>query len=381
MAMTKKKLKIGIDARMFSDAFTGIGRYNFELTKRLFQPYNLERTDLEWVIFLNEPQFSQFEFPAHVKKVCVNASHYSFAEQGRFAFLLYKEKCDLVHFSHFNLPLLYWRPFVVTIHDTTISFYPGKKMNTWWRKLAYQMVIRQAVKASKHIITVSEHTKQDVIKLFGIRPEKISAIHIAPSPEFKKLEEDVILAVKDAYQLPDEFLLYTGNWREHKNLVGLINAFAVLKAQEKFKSLALVITGKEDPHYPEVKATIAELNLQDSIKLVGLINIRSLMALFNAATIYVCPSFYEGFGLPPLEAMACGTPVAVSCAASLPEVCGKAAAYFDPHNVEDMTQVLSDLLLDKDHQTQLVALGLKQIKNFSWDTCAQQTLAVYKLNV
>jgi glycosyltransferase involved in cell wall biosynthesis len=308
----------------------------------------------------------------------VNASHYSLAEQGRFARLLYKERCDLVHFSHFNLPLLYARRFVVTIHDTTISFYPGKKMNAWWRKLAYKLVIRHAVKAARHIITVSEHTKNDVIKLFKTRPEKISAIHIAPSPEFKIIDPNLIEAVHQKFKLKDSFILYTGNWREHKNLVGLIEAFAQLQSQPEFKNLQLVITGKADPHYPEVKETIERLNLTNAIKLVGLVDIKDLIALFNAASLYVCPSYYEGFGLPPLEAMACGTPVAVSNAASLPEVCKDAAEYFNPHDIDDITAVLQNLLTDQHRQSQLTTLGLEHIKNFSWDSTAQQTFEVYK---
>lgn len=376
--MPKKTFKIGIDARMFSDAFTGIGRYNFELTKRLFAHKQLDGRKLEWVIFLNDPQFSEFDFPIHVKKIKVDAGHYSFAEQIKFAWQLYLERCDLIHFSHFNLPLLYNQCFVVTIHDTTISFYPGKKMNAWWRKLAYQLVIRHAVNFSRHIITVSAHTKKDVVKLFKAAPEKISPIHIAPSAEFKGVSEALQKAVKDKYEVTDEFLLYTGNWREHKNLVGLIKAFAKLKEKPDFKNLILVITGKEDPHYPEVQQTIGALGLSASVRLVGLVDLEDLVALFNAATIYVCPSFYEGFGLPPIEAMGCGTPVAVSDAASLPEVCGDAAAYFDPHSVESMTEVMASLLRNKDKQQKLQRLGFAQVQNFSWDKCAAQTLEVYE---
>lgn len=376
--MSEKKIKIGIDARMFSDAFTGIGRYNFELTKRLFAETTFKGQPLEWVIFLNDPQYSAFEFPVHVKKVLVNAGHYSLAEQVKFWWLLQKERCDLVHFSHFNLPLLYTRKFVVTIHDTTISFYPGKKMNAWWRKLAYKLVIRHAVKASKQIITVSEHTKKDVIKLFKTDFEKINPIHIAPSAEFQVVEDLALDSLRLKYDLKNQFLLYTGNWREHKNLVGLIEAFALLKAEDELQDLTLVITGKADPHYPEVKETIIRLGLEKSIKLVGLVSLEDLVGLFNAATLYVCPSFYEGFGLPPLEAMACATPVAVSDAASIPEVCADAAVYFDPHNQEDMALVISNLLKDTAQQEVLRAKGLKHAQTFSWDRCADKTLEVYK---
>lgn len=395
--MIQKPLKIGIDARMFSDAFTGIGRYNFELTKRLFKVTEIDGQKLEWVIFLNDPQFAEFEFPSHVKKVRVNAGHYSLAEQTKFLAQLYAANCDLVHFTHFNLPLLYRKPFVVTIHDTTISFYPGKRMKAWWHKLAYKLVIRRAVRASRHIITVSEHTKQDVLKLFSVQSEKISPIHIAPAKEFKPVSEAAQVAIREKYQLAENFLLYTGNWREHKNLVGLIRAFGTLKQKPEHQALQLVITGKEDPYYPEVKQTIAELglggknsknsrstlgaekvDLESSVKLVGLVPLEDLVALFNAARVYVCPSFYEGFGLPPLEAMGCGTVVACSNAASLPEVCGNAAVYFNPHSTEDMTAQIYALLTDPAQQKKLQQLGVQQTKTFSWDRCAKATLEVYK---
>ncbi len=376
--MKEESFKIGIDARMFSDAFTGIGRYNFELTKRLFEHKTINGQALEWVIFLNQPQFDEFDFPAHVKKVCVNAGHYSLAEQVRFCWLLYKERCDFVHFTHFNLPLFYWRRFMVTIHDTTISFYPGKKMNAWWRKMAYQLVIRHAIKASAQIVTVSQHTKKDVVKPFKTNEKKITPIHIAPSAEFQVVAEERLEAVRKKFSIEHDFLLYTGNWREHKNLVGLIKAFAALKQQESFKDLKLIITGKADPHYPEVKATIAELSLESSIELVGLVSLEDLVSLFNAATIYVCPSFYEGFGLPPLEAMACATPVAVSRAASIPEVCGEAAVYFDPHNTVDMTEKMRDLLLDESLQKSLRQKGLKHAASFDWDETAAQTFTLYE---
>ena len=373
-------IKIGIDARMFSDQFTGIGRYNFELTKRLFEKEQIvvkgEERAVEWVIFLNDPQYSDFEFPDNVKKVCVNAKHYSLAEQIKFLRLLWKEKCDLVHFTHFNLPLLYRKPFVVTIHDTTISFYPGKKMNTWYRKLGYQLVIRNAVSASKRIITVSKNTKADVLRLFKVKSEKVQPIWIAPSSEFGVVDDSEKTRVREKFNIGKNVLLYTGNWREHKNLVRLIEAFALCR--QKHEDLELIITGKPDPYYPEVPGTIKEFGLTDSVHLVGLVDFADLKALFGTATIYVFPTLYEGFGLPPLEAMQCETPVIASRIASVPEVCDEAVNYFDPENVADMAEKIDYLLRHPEAQEGLVRLGKAQVKKFSWDRCAAQTLAIYQ---
>ncbi len=369
-------MRIGIDARMFSDGFTGIGRYNFELTKRLFEQKEMNGEPLEWVIFLNDPEFSKFDFPKHVKKVRVDAPIYSLAEQTKFLPILYKEKCNLVHFTHFNVPIGYRKPFVVTIHDTTINFYPGKKFDKWYHKKGYDAIMTNAVRSSKKIITVSENTKKDVMRLYGIKSEKIQPIWIAPSEEFVPISDAEKTEIKKKYDLPEQFLLYTGNWREHKNLVGLLKAFHQLRS--KNDSLELVITGKPDPHYPEVLETMKALGLESAVKMPGLVDFEDLRKLTAAATVYVFPSFYEGFGLPPLEAMKCGTPVCASNVSSIPEVCGDAAILFDPENVNEMAESIAKVLSDKDLQKKLAQKGFERVEKFSWDECATRTLEVYR---
>lgn len=365
-----KNIKIGIDARMFSDAFTGIGRYNYELTQRFFQL----QPNIEWVLFLNEPEFSKFDFPQNVKKVCVNASHYSLAEQTKFLSLLNKEKCDLVWFTHFNKPLLYSRPCVVTIHDTTLSFYPGKKMGQWWRKLAYKLVITNAVRSAIRIITVSKNTRDDVVKLFGISTKKITPVWNGLSADFHQCSEKEHEQVRKKFQLSEQFLLYTGVWREHKNLVRLLKAFDIVKKENP--AVQLVITGRRDPHYPEVLETVRNLELEDSVRFVGLVDFADLQKLYSAASAYVFPSLYEGFGLPPLEAMAAGTPAVVSDSSAIPEVCGNAAEYFDPENVEEMAQKIALVLRNDNRKKELIEKGFARIKEFSWDRAAEETLKI-----
>jgi len=365
-------MKIGIDARMFSKSFTGIGRYNYEITRRFFE----DRKDIDWVIFMNEPEYSEFKVPENVKKVLVNAHHYSLAEQIKFLKILNKEKCDLVHFTHFNAPIFYKRKFITTIHDTTISFYPGKKMNSWWRKLAYNKVIKHTVNGAEQIITVSANTKKDVIKLFNIDPQKITKIWNGIGDEFHEVSDLEKKTVREKFGLGKEFLLYTGNWREHKNLVRLLRAFKKV-LETGHSPLQLVITGKKDPYYPEVLATIEELELKDKVKLLGLVSEEDLVRLYNTASIYVFPSLYEGFGLPPLEAMRCGTPVVASNVSAIPEVCGEAVLYFDPEDISDMAKKIRLLLEDKNLQEELINKGYEWVKQFSWDKCAEKTLEIY----
>ncbi len=368
------EMKIGIDARMFSDNFTGIGRYNFEVTKRIFAKY----AETEFVIFMNESEFSKFEFPINVKKILVNAPIYSLAEQTRFLKILNYEKCDLVHFTHFNVPLFYRGDFITTLHDTTISFYPGKKMNTFLRKLGYKLVLKNAISRAKKIISVSENTKKDILKLFSkINPAKILVIHNGVGDEFSPISEIEKFQIKKKFNIKNDFLLYSGNWREHKNLVGLLQAFAdILKSE---KNIDLVVTGKPDPFYPEVLETIKKLNLSNKVHTVGLVDFLDLKKLFATAKIFVFPSFYEGFGLPALEAMKSGTPVASSNSSSLPEICGDAAVFFDPQNIMEISEVVLKLWRDVEMQKKLIIKGLARAKNFSWDKCADETGESYQL--
>ena len=365
-----KKLRIGVDARMFSDAFTGIGRYNYELTKRFFDL----RPDIEWVLFLNEPEFSKFNFPKCVRKVCVNAHHYSVAEQTKFLQILNREKCDLVWFTHFNLPLGYLGRCVVTIHDTTISFFPGKKMGQWWRRLAYRLVITTAVRRAKHIITVSKNTRDDVVKLFKVNSDKVTPVWNGLSSDFSPCSIDEHKRVCGKFKLPEQFLLYTGVWREHKNIVRMLQAFADVRKENK--DVHLVITGRRDPHYPEVLEIVKALGLEESVRFVGLVDFADLKALYSAAIMYVFPSLYEGFGLPPLEAMAADTPVVASNASAIPEVCEDGAEYFDPTDVGEMAAKISLLLSSEKRRNELVALGRERIKKFSWDDAAESTLKI-----
>jgi glycosyltransferase involved in cell wall biosynthesis len=368
-------MKIGIDARMYSASFTGIGRYVFELTKHLFE---MDQEN-EYVLFMNDPQFEQFTPPnERVKKVRVNAKHYSWDEQVNFLKLLKKEKLDLVHFTHFNAPILYRGRSVVTIHDLTLSFYPGKKMTSWLHRFAYHLVLSSVVKRSKRVVSVSNNTKQDLIKLLKTKSDKIDVIYEGVAEEFHEINDtEVLEAVKKKYEIHNKFLLYTGVWRSHKNVVNLLKAFDQLRKTENFKG-QLVITGKEDPFYPEVKDTIKALKLEDGVVLTGLVPEDDLIALYNAATVYVMPSFYEGFGLPPLEAMACGTPVASSNTSSLPEICGDGnAEFFDPKDVDDMAKTINKIWNDEDLQASLIEKGKEHVAFFSWKTMAEHTFELY----
>jgi glycosyltransferase involved in cell wall biosynthesis len=405
--VVKKIITIGYDARMFGDQFTGIGRYNYEVTKRLFARKKIktsslkksdgglsDRTsdvDVRWVIFLNEPEYSQFDFPEHVTKVCVDAPHYSLAEQTGFVKKIYQSKCDLVHFSHFNLPVLYRKPFTVTIHDTTLSFFPGEK-TSFFQKMAYQLVMRNALFSAKKIITVSHNTAKDVKKIFKVKDKKIKPIWNGLTDDFRTITETEKNTIMTKYNLGKNYLFYCGVWREHKNIKRLLQSFLQLSLQ--FKDLQLVITGSPDTkllddffaenHFPfdafEGLQPISrkQRSFQKKIKPLGKVPFEDLVLLMGGAKSFVFPSLYEGFGLPLLEAMKAGVPVVSSNTSSLPEVGGDAAVYFDPNSVDDIVQKISTVLrLSPQDRLGMVRRGLDQTKKFSWDRCADEMWDVF----
>lgn len=369
-------MKIGIDCRMYSSKFTGIGRYVFELVDHVSKYDN----DNEYVLFFNNPEYKTFNPPhTSIKKVLADVPIYSLQEQTKLLSLLNKEKLDLMHFTHFNAPLLYFRPSVVTIHDLTLSFYPGKKKHSWLHRLGYHVTLRSTVKKAKHVITISQNSKKDLMSLLRTPEKKITVIPQGVGEEFKPVTDTKrIKATLKKYDIKKPFLLYTGVWRSHKNIPTLVKAFHLLRKTFNIDDLRLVITGKDDPFYPEVRQTATSLHEDKHVLFPGLVSEQELLDLYTAATIYVFPSLYEGFGLPPLEAMACKTPVAASEVSSIPEVCGKGnAVYFDPKDSQDMAHKIYALLKNNSLQHDLVHKGLQRVKQFTWSSMAQSTLTVY----
>ena len=372
-------MRIGIDCRMFGLKFTGIGRCAYELVQRVISINEKLPVPDQIVLFFNKNEYHEFPESKNVKKVLVNAQHYSIKEQTKFLWLLYKEKLDIVHFPHFNIPLLYRKPYTVTIHDLTLSLFPGNKMTKWYQRLAYHIVIRNAVRSAKKIIAVSENTKRDIVKMLHVPEKKIEVIYNGISDQFEMMEDaSQFTKTLEKYKIKKEFLLYTGVWRSHKNLPRLVHAFSILKHKYHL-NLQLVITGKYDPHYPEVVRAAETLNLQEDVIFPGAVTEQELAYLYNAALIYTLPSLYEGFGLPILEAMKCGTPVAASNISSIPEICGNGnAVLFDPYDIDDMAAKINTLYRDPNLQAELVNKGLTRASEFSWGKMAEATYKLIK---
>jgi len=368
-------MKIGIDCRIYSSKFTGIGRYTHELVQNLIRINDEKKRPHEIVLFFNNQEFNGYTPPnPSVKKILANARHYSFSEQIKFLGILNNENLDFMHFPHFNIPYFYRRPYTVTIHDLTISLFPGKGNKIWkfFQKIAYDIIIKNATITAKKVLTISENTKRDLIEKLDVPAEKIEVIYNGVSDDFTLIEDPkTFQKTLNKYKIKKEFLLYTGVWRYHKNLPRLIEAFAILK--KKNIDISLVITGKPDPEYPETKEKVKELGLTDDVIFTGLVNEEELVHLYNAANIYVFPSLYEGFGLPPLEAMKCGTPVVASNTSSIPEICGEGnAIFFDPYRVEDIADKIEKVYKDADLQADLIEKGMIRASQFTWQITGQK---------
>jgi len=370
-------MKIGIDARLYRSSTAGIGRYSQNLIKNLLEndPEN------EYVLLMTaqdeeEFQSSNFQFP-NAKVIITDIEHYSLAEQTKLPKILKEQKCDLWHFLNFNVPVNFKENYVVTIHDLTLFFYDGRQKKSLIHKLGYKYIFKKACQNSKKIIAVSQSTKNDIVTEFKTSEEKISVVYEAADDlEFAGVSKIFLEEMKLNYKIGDvPTILYVGQWRPHKNLTGLIDAFNELRKSVPAK---LVIVGKIDPAFPEVSEAIDISPYKYDIIRTGFVSEEELAGFYKLANVFVFPSFYEGFGLPGLEAMAAGLPVAASDRTSLPEIYGAGAIYFNPSDPIDMMEKIKQIICDLEVSSRLKIEGAKVFKKFSWVKTAQETLEVYK---
>ncbi|MDO8512796.1 MAG: glycosyltransferase family 1 protein [bacterium] len=366
-------MRIGIDARALG--WAGLGRYSRNLLKNLVTQ---APRGMEFVVFAPHAFGREFSEMRGVKFVPVTASYYSVREQTIFLASLMQEKLDLMHFLHFNAPIFYRKPFVVTIHDLTRFFFPAQKHKGHLHQWAYETVFRSAINNSSKIITVSEHTQIDLVRYFPKATNKTAVIHegVDTAMFSKSITGPGAQERLRKLGVTKSYLLFVGVWMTHKNLPGLLQAFK--KVRENGFAGQLVITGKGQAHHVDVPELIKGEGMGDCVVLPGKVADEDLLCLFQNAELFIMPSLYEGFGLPALEALACGRPVVASSVSSLPEILGDAAVYFDPYSVDDMAEKISKLINDKQKQVELISLGTEQVKKFRWDKCAKETLEVYQ---
>jgi glycosyltransferase involved in cell wall biosynthesis len=282
-------------------------------------------------------------------------------------------EAELFHATEHLLLPLQSIPTVLTVHDLIFRHLPEhhKPLNRWYLNLTMPLYCRRA----GHIIAVSEHTKRDLISAYGIAAEKVSVVYEAAAPEFCPQPAQTVAAVRARYNLPERYLLFVGTIEPRKNLTRLLAAFEAVHADGLADGL--VIVGQRGWLYGDFFARLEESPVREVILLPGYVPDDDLPAFYAGAQALVLPSVYEGFGLPVLEAMACGTPVVASTASSIPEIGGEAALYFDPLDVEAAVDAVRRILRDASLRDEMRELGLAQAARFSWQRAAAETRAVY----
>jgi len=372
--------KILFDGRFLSLSHAGIGRYSCEILKNLLP---LDPKQKFIVLLMRGSKLDKalsaamFERDNPVEIIEVDERHYSLGEQTTFLRLLNGLKPDLVHFPHFNHPIFYRGKFVVTIHDLTLSEYAER--GGFYKRRLYKYVIARAARNSQRVLTVSEYVKKILSKEFDLEAGKVVVTYNGIDGIFKKVTSPQALKKAEKYGLKKPYILSVGQWRAHKNLLRLVDAYELIQKEPEWQGkIDLVFAGKVDSKYPQLRRRVQELGLTGSAKFIGFVEDADLPIIYNNAAVFVFPSFSEGFGLPGLEAQACGVPTVASERSCLPEILGEGALYFNPENSKEMAKKIKTVLEDKKIRESLVSKGEQNTKRFSWRDSAQKTLEVYR---
>ena len=287
-----------------------------------------------------------------------------------------RDRPELLHVQY-TAPLFCPVPIVVSVHD--VSFLEHPEYFRRERALQLQVTVARTVRRAAKIITVSDFSRRSILKAYGeLEEDKVVVVWNAAAPEFRPISRESAAAqVRDRFSVGGPFLLGGGDLLPRKNQIGLIRAFACLmRAYPQFQH-KLVLAGQETWFAHHVREAARESGFADRIRFLGFVSDAELLHLYNACDVFVFPSYYEGFGLPALEAMACGRAVVCSSTSALPEVVDGAALLFDPYSVDEMVRAIADLLLDSELRARMERLGLQRAAHFSWQKAAQQTMDIY----
>jgi glycosyltransferase involved in cell wall biosynthesis len=365
-------VRIGIDARKLHDF--GIGTYIRNLLRQLSR---LDH-DTEYVLLGRPEDLTDLKgLGENFRAVPETAGNYSLAEQVRVPLALKRERVTLFHAPHYVLPPLVPCKSVVTIHDCIHLMFPQYLPNRFALTYARRSIALAARRATR-VMTVSETSKRDIMRFFGTPSEKIDVIHNAYDERFgTEPSEEEISRVRERYQLEGDFILYAGNVRPHKNLERVIEAFHIVRSQG-LDHVKLVMIGDDISKYAALRRAVHRHQLHKYVRFLGYVPEVTLAAMYRLAGVFVFPSLYEGFGLPPLEAMASGTPVVTSNVSSLPEVTGDAAVLVDPYDPSAIADGIARVLSDGEFSASLRSRGLARARQFSWETSVRRVLEIYQ---
>src|SRR3974390_2012489 len=366
-------LKIAIDIRRMTEF--GVGTYIRNVVRTLGR---LDREN-KYLLIAPPPKVQEIgALPPNFHTVPLLAPERSVQGYREFRTALKRLNCDLVHIPNlFSIPRALPCPYVMTVHDMLDHMSRAREQSGFWRSLHFQLT-KRTLSGAARIFAVSKFTRSEIEKLFGISPDRIEVVYNAIDERFLRghaTEADREMIAK-RYQVTYPFLLYAGRISPHKNVVRMIEAFSALKTElEKgglYPDLKLIIIGDDLSGNPDLRRTVIRSGVQNDVRFLGFIPIEVLRIFYDLAKIFVFPSLYEGFGLPPLEAMAHGTPVVTSNATSLPEVVGNAAVLVNPENVFEIMRALHRVLMDQALRERMKERGYKQATRFSWDSSVRR---------
>ena len=357
---------------------TGVEEYTINLLSHLlplkpeinyhlfYNAFNKVALNYDWLNF-NNVQLKDFRIPNRLFFILAR-----YFNQPKVDKLL--NNIDVYFNPHFFVaPLTNKCKKVITFHDLSFEHYPEFFS---WRKRGWQRLLmntRKETERADKIIAVSQSTKNDLVNFYGINQEKIKVIYSGVGEQFKILKDNQILnIIKNKYNLPNEFILYFGTIEPRKNLIGLIKSFELIKN----KDIKLVMAGANGWLYQDILNTAKKSKRSNDIFFTGFVQEEDKPYLYNLAKVFVYPSFFEGFGFPPLEAMSCGVPIITSINSSIPEVVDNAGLMVNPKNIDEIAWAIEMVLNDNSLRERLIKRGLKQSKKFSWKECAEQTLKV-----
>jgi glycosyltransferase involved in cell wall biosynthesis len=372
-------VKIAIDIRRMTEF--GVGTYIRNVVRAL------GRIDRETKYLLIGPPAKVQEIgplPPNFHAVPLASPERTVQGFREFRTILKRLDCDLVHIPNlFSIPRALPCPYVMTVHDMLEHLSRAREQNGFWRSLHFSLT-KRVLSGAERIFAVSNFTKAEIEKLFGIPADRIEVVYNAIDERF--LAGHASAADRDLlaqrYQITYPFLLYAGRISPHKNVVRMIEAFSALKTElerdELYPDLKLIIIGDDLSGNPDLRRTVVRSGVQNDVRFLGFIPIEVLRIFYDEAKIFVFPSLYEGFGLPPLEAMVHGTPVVTSNVSSLPEVVGNAAVLVNPENVFEIMRALHRVLTDKALRDRMKERGYQQAAKFSWDASVRRIVGVYR---
>ncbi|NTU82536.1 MAG: glycosyltransferase family 4 protein [Chloroflexales bacterium] len=372
-------MRIGLDARYASDHFPGIGRSIVGLVRAL-----AELGHGHTLVLIVDPRAGggRYDIGAltrlpGVEVARLAASPFGLAQQTAVPALARRLRLDLLHSPYFVKPYLGLPcPSVVTVYDLIGWRFP--RTLSWRGRLFYRASMALAVRTAAAIITISESARADLAHIYGLPAERLAVTPLAVERRFRPRPAEEVEAARARHGLPERYVLYVGSNKPHKNLERLARAWERVLAEGAAGGATLVIAGHEDRKHPELRRFVAERGLGATVRFLPNVDDSDLPALYSGATVFAFPSYYEGFGLPPLEAMACGAPVLCAYASSLPEVVGPAALTVDPFSMIEMAEGLVRLLHNPSLRRELSARGQRRAREFSWRRTALGTLRLYE---